>query len=116
MLNEQRNQPHEGIQSVETFSSDQRRAVAGGSLVAECTVAQVHAHLSTQAEETGDEVVRLKDALLVHLLDFKEREERLRWWMLVIVIFSCSGKTILAVFIQISVFFFSLIYLYPYSK
>ena len=36
-------------------------------LLGQRTVAQVHTHLRTQAEEPCDEVVRLQDALLVHL-------------------------------------------------
>ena len=64
VLHQQGDEPDERVQGVETLGADQRGAVVG---LGQRAVAQIHAHLRTQAEEARDEVVRLQDALLVHL-------------------------------------------------
>ena len=70
MFDEERYESNEGIEGVETLSAHQRRAV---SLLRQRPVAQVNTHLSAEAEETRDQVVCLKYALLVHL----ERQQRM---------------------------------------
>ena len=70
MFDEERDEPYEGVEGVETLGAHQRRAVC---LLRQCSVAQVYAHLGAQAEEPGDQIVCLQDALLVHL----KRQQRM---------------------------------------
>ncbi len=64
MFDQQRYQPDEGVQCVETLRPDDSPAVC---LVRQRAVTQVNTHLCTQPEKTGDEVIALQDSLLVHL-------------------------------------------------
>ena len=64
MLDEEGNEPDEGVQRVETFGTNQSGAVR---LFTERSVAQVHAHLGTQAEKASYQVVRLQNSLGMHL-------------------------------------------------
>ena len=85
MLDEQRDEAHERVERVEAVGADQRQAVAG---VGERAVTQVDAHLGAEPEETRDQVVRLQDALAVHLRD----AERHRFY----VGFACTTDAMLA--------------------
>jgi hypothetical protein len=72
VLHQQRNEPDECVERVEALGADEGGSVAGaGRGFAQRAVTQVHTHLRAQAEEARDQVVRLEDALLVHL----ERED-----------------------------------------
>ena len=69
MFDQQTDNSDKSIQSVEAFCSDQGGVVV---LLSKCSVAQVHAHLGGHAEEPGDQVVGLQQAMEVHLLDEDE--------------------------------------------
>lgn len=73
MLDQQRNEAYEGVQVVVALGTDD--GGAGGRVVLLLglgTVADLHAHLRAEAEEACDQVVRLQDALLVHLANARQ--------------------------------------------
>lgn len=79
MLDQKGDEAHKGIQVVVAFGSDDggagRRVVL---LLGLRPVADLHAHLSAQAEEACDQVIRLQNALLMHLCVEATQEEAVR--------------------------------------
>lgn len=73
MFDQQCYEPNKGIQVVVALGSDD-----GGTgcwvvlLFSLCAIAYLHTHFCAQPEEPSDQVIRLQDALLVHL----EKEKR----------------------------------------
>lgn len=68
MFDQQGYEPHKGVQVVVTFGSDDGCTGCGVVLLLRlCTVADFHTHFRAQTEEPCDQVIRLQDALLMHL-------------------------------------------------
>lgn len=75
VLDQQGDEPDEGVQVVVALGADNGGAGSRVVLLL-ClgAVADLHTHLSAQAEETGDEVISLQDPLLVHLQGVEETQ------------------------------------------
>ena len=65
MPEQQLNEPNECVEGVEALYSNAGHHLAG---LGQRPVAQIHAHLGTEAEETCYQVIGLEDTLKMHLL------------------------------------------------
>ena len=63
-FHKQHNKSDVGVEGLETFGSDDGSISTVGL---ECVVRQIYAHLSTETEETRNQIICLQYALLMHL-------------------------------------------------
>lgn len=67
MFDQKGDEPNKSIQVMVALGPDYGRAGGRVLLFGLSTVTDLHAHLCAQPEEASDEIIRLQDALLVHL-------------------------------------------------